>query len=62
MKNYNVYMKTENEKYNFMDAARRIGAVITAVSGCGTGYYIQLDATPQQADKINAFLSGGVTC
>lgn len=59
MKNYNVYMKTENAKYDFIATAREIGAIITGVSGCGTGYYIQLDATPQQADQINAYLSGG---
>lgn len=60
--NYNVYMKTEKEKYDFIDTARRIGAIITGVSGCGTGYYIQLDATDKQAEKINAALQEGATC
>lgn len=58
MKNYNVYMKTENEKYNFIATAREIGATITGVSGCGTGYYIQLDATEEQVAQINMYLQG----
>ena len=58
MNNYNVYIKEENTKYDFVDAARAIGAIITAVSGCGAGYYIQLDATPEQAEKINLYLQG----
>lgn len=53
MTNYNIYLATEAEKYNFMRIARQAGAVITGVSGCGTGFYIQIDATPAQADRIN---------
>ena len=53
MQNYNIYVQTENEKYDFMALARAAGAVITGVSGCGTGYYIQLQATPAQAHTIN---------
>lgn len=56
MHNYNIYLATENEKYDFMKLARAAGATITGVSGCGAGYYIQLDATPDQADAINAAL------
>ena len=58
MKNYNVYLATENAKYNFIATARAIGAIITGVSGCGTGYYIQLDATNEQAARINTYLQG----
>lgn len=58
MKNYNIYMATEAEKYNFINIARNAGAVITGVSGCGTGYYIQIDATEAQADAINNALGG----
>lgn len=58
MQNYNIYVNTENEKYNIMDLARAAGAKITGVSGCGTGYYIQLDATPAQAHAINLQLKG----
>lgn len=53
MENYNIYLSTETEKYDFIDAARNAGATITGVSGCGAGYYIQIDATPEQADYIN---------
>lgn len=53
MQNYNIYLETENEKYDFMNLARAAGAKITGVSGCGTGYYIQLSATPAQAHTIN---------
>lgn len=59
MQNYNIYVATENEKYNFLELARSNGAKITGVSGCGTGYYIQLQATPAQAHAINYRL--GVT-
>jgi hypothetical protein len=58
MHNYNIYLATENEKYDFMKLARAAGAIITGVSGCGTGYYIQLDATPDQVHTINAQLKG----
>lgn len=58
MKNYNVYMTTEKAKYDFITTARRIGAIITGVSGCGTGYYIQLNATDEQAARINTYLEG----
>lgn len=51
--NYNIYMATENEKYNFITIARNVGAIVTGVSGCGTGYYIQIDATEKQAEQIN---------
>ena len=61
MQNYNIYLATENEKYNFMRLARAAGAKITGVSGCGTGYYIQLDATPAQAHEINLTLKGAAS-
>ena len=53
MKNYNIYAATENDKYTIIDVIRNAGAVLTAVSGCGAGYYIQLDANQEQADTIN---------
>lgn len=58
MQNYNIYVSTENEKYNILDLIRAAGAKITGVSGCGTGYYIQIDATPTQAHAINLKLKG----
>lgn len=58
MKNYNIYTTTEAEKYRILAIIRAAGAVVTGVSGCGTGYYIQLDATPEQADAINAGIGG----
>ena len=56
MTNYNIYLNKENEKYNFIRLAREAGAVISGVSGCGTGYYIQLQATDEQATYINSRL------
>lgn len=50
---YSVYLETETEKYYFLHAARQAGATVAGVSGCGTGYYIQIDATPDQAETIN---------
>lgn len=56
MNNYNIYLSTESEKYNFISLVRAAGAILTGVSGCGTGYYIQIDATPDQVSEINAAL------
>lgn len=57
MNNYSIYLSTETEKYNLIDIARDAGAIITGVSGCGTGYYIQIDATPEIVDIINGRLT-----
>ena len=61
MNNYNIYLSTENEKYNLIEIARAAGAKITGVSGCGSGYYIQLSATPGQVYIINTALVKGAT-
>lgn len=53
MENYNIYLSTAFEKYDLMQHARQCGAKITGVSGCGPGYYIQIDATAGQVDYIN---------
>lgn len=53
MNNYNISAATENEKYKILEVIRAAGAVLTGVSGYGSGYYIQVDATPDQADRIN---------
>ena len=58
MHSYNIYVQTEEEKYEVIRDIREAGAVLTAVSGCGTGYYIQLDATPEQVFIINQKLGG----
>ena len=58
MNNYNIIAGSETEKYNIINIVRQAGAVLTAVSGCGNGYYIQLDATPEQAENINKMLGG----
>ena len=54
MENYSIYLSTESEKYAFMDIVRRLGATLSAVSGCGDGYHISITATPLQADQINS--------
>ena len=58
MNNYNITAETETQKYNIINIIRQAGAVLTGVSGCGTGYYIQIDATPAQAAEINYMLGG----
>lgn len=56
MKSYNIVASTEADKYSVMETIRAAGATVTGVSGYGSGYYIQMDATPDQADYINRFL------
>ena len=56
MTNYNIVANTEEIKYKILDVIRAAGAVLTGVSGYGSGYYIQLDATQEQADQINSAL------
>lgn len=58
MENYSIYLATENEKYTMMTLVRQFGAILTDVSGCGTGYHISIQATPMQADKINSAWAG----
>ena len=53
MNNYSIYLSTEKEKYKFIETARAVGAVVTGVSGCGAGYYVQINATEKQAGAIN---------
>ena len=56
MKSYNIVASTEADKYSVIETIRAAGAVLTGVSGYGSGYYIQFDATEAQADYINRFL------
>lgn len=56
MKSYNIVASTETDKYSVMETIRAAGAVLTGVSGYGSGYYIQFDATEAQTDYINRFL------
>ena len=53
MEYYNIYLPTETEKYDFIEIARKVGAILASVSGCGIGYYISIQATQEQAEKIN---------
>jgi hypothetical protein len=53
MKNYNIVCYTETDKYSIMGIIRAAGATLTGVSGYGSGYYIQFDATATQAETIN---------
>ena len=57
MYNYNITAATETEKYRIIDIIRSVGATLTSVSGYGSGYYIQLNATSIQASAINMELS-----
>lgn len=58
MNNYNIVAETETQKYNIIEIIRKAGAVLTAVSGYASGYYIQIDTTPEQASNINLMLEG----
>lgn len=53
MNNYNIIAATEADKYEIIELIRSVGAKLTAVSGYGSGYYIQLDATSLQASELN---------
>ena len=53
MHNYNIVANTETEKYRLLSIIRAAGALLTGVSGYGRGYYIQIMATEEQAEKIN---------
>lgn len=53
MLDYNIYLATEKEKCNFIALVKKAGATVAAVSGCGSGYYIQIKATEKQAEYIN---------
>lgn len=52
-KNYNLYASTETAKYTALHIILSAGATLDAISGCGSGYYIQITATPEQATEIN---------
>ena len=53
MNNYNIVASTEREKYSIINMIRAAGAILTGVSGYGSGYYIQLNATPAQVMELN---------
>lgn len=57
MNNYNIVAATESEKYKIIDMIRAAGAVLTGVSGYGTGYYIQLTADALTVARLNKALS-----
>ena len=52
MNNYHIIANTEEDKYKFISIIRAAGAILTGVSGYGNGYYIQIDATTEQAEEI----------
>lgn len=56
MNNYNIYRETEKGKYQVIGMIKKAGARVTNVSGCGSGYYIQLEATPEQANEIDRMI------
>ena len=56
MTNSNIVAATERDNYQIIETVRAAGAVLTGVSGYGSGYYIQIEATQAQADYINRYL------
>lgn len=60
MNNYNIVASTENEKYKIIQLIRAAGAILTGVSGYGSGYYIQLTADAAQVAALNKKLSEGI--
>lgn len=53
MSSYHIVTNTAKDKYIILDLIRSTGATVTGVSGYGSGYYIQFDATAAQVDEIN---------
>lgn len=53
MNHYSIYLSQEWEKLELFAAVRNAGATLTGSSACGSGYYVQIDATPEQADYID---------
>jgi hypothetical protein len=58
MNNYNITVNTEKEKYEVINQIKSVGAILTGVSGYYDGYYIQLNATPEQVHVLNKMLGG----
>ena len=56
MKNYNIVAMTEETKYQIIEVIRSSGAILSGVSAYGLGYYIQLNATDDQAERTNTTL------
>lgn len=56
MRNYNIVAMTEETKYQIIEVIRSSGAVLSGVSAYGLGFYIQLNATDEQAERINSTL------
>lgn len=53
MDHYSIYLSSERDKRSFIEIMRRAGAQLAAVSECGRGYHISIQATPIQAMHIN---------
>ena len=53
MDNYSIYLSSEKDKRSFVEITRRAGAQLAAVSECGRGYHVSIQATPIQAMHIN---------
>lgn len=60
MNSYHFVTYDEKEKYEIINSIREVGAVLTGVSGYYEGFYIQLDATPEQVYLLNKKLAEGV--
>lgn len=50
---YSIYLSSEKDKHSFIEITKRAGAQLAAVSACGRGYHISIQATPIQAMHIN---------
>ena len=50
---YSIYLSSEKDKHSFIEITRRAGAQLAAVSECGRGYHVSIQATPIQAMRIN---------
>ena len=59
MENYTMLVFSETQKKNFLHLVSIAGATATGETFCDGEYYIQITATPTQADTINAFISAG---
>ena len=54
-----IVFATQAEKYRFFEAVRDVHAKLVNVSGYGSGYYVEILATPAQRAALDDFLSRG---
>lgn len=54
-----IVFATAGEKDRYKEAVRAVHAKLVNVSGYGSGYYVEVLATPAQRAALDDFVSGG---